>query len=251
MKLAGKKAIVTGANRSIGKAIALSFAKEGAELVISYRSDKKGAEEVIDCIQKVGGKAKAFYADFSTCDGVKQFYSECIGILGHVDILINNAGGYNTLGFFELTPNDFEQLLQVTLMTPFFLSQLVAKGMVEKQIKGNIINISSISGIRPSMNRVAHASGKAALNMLTQTMALELAQHGIRVNAIAPGYTPYEESSEFDPAINDIPLGRAGLPIDQASTALFLATKESSWMTGQILTVDGGHSISLSIAKDS
>jgi len=250
MRLEGKKAIVTGANRSIGKAVALLFAKEGAELAISYRSDKKGAEEVISYIEKAGGKASAFYANFSTQEGVEQFYKECIHIVGHVDILVNNAGGYNTLGFFELTPQDFEQLLQVTLMTPFFLSQLVAKGMVKRQTKGNIINISSISGTRPTMNRVAHASGKAALNMLTQTMALELAQHGIRVNAIAPGYTPYEESSEFDPAIKDIPLGRVGLPYDQASTALFLATEESSWMTGQILTVDGGHSIALSLAKD-
>jgi NAD(P)-dependent dehydrogenase (short-subunit alcohol dehydrogenase family) len=250
MKLAEKKVIVTGANRSIGKAIALLFAKEGAELVISYRTDKKGAENVLDCIQKAGGNARAFYADFSTCEGIEQFYSECINVLGHVDILVNNAGGYNTLGFFELTPHDLKHLLQITLMTPFLLSQLVAKGMVEKQTKGNIINISSISGTRPTMNRVAHASGKAALNMLTQTMALELAQHGIRVNAIAPGYTPYEESSEFDPAIKDIPLGRAGDPNDQASTALFLATEESSWMTGQILTVDGGHSIALSYTKE-
>jgi len=245
MRLAGKKVIVTGANRSIGKAIALLFAKEGAELVISFRSDQKGAEETISSIKKANGKASALHADFSTHEKVGKFYNECIHVLGHVDILVNNAGGYNTLSFFELTPNDFEQLLQVTLMTPFFLSQLVAKGMIEKQIKGNIINISSISGIRPTMNRVAHASGKAALNMLTQTMALELAQYGIRVNAIAPGYTPYEESSEFDPAIKNIPLGRAGLPTDQASTALFLATEESSWMTGQILTVDGGHSIAL------
>lgn len=244
MRLKGKKVIVTGANRSIGKAIALLFAKEGAELAISYRSDKKGAEEVINRIQKAGGNASALYADFSTHAGVEQFYRECVHVLGHIDILVNNAGGYNTLGFFELTPHDFEQLLQVTLMTPFFLSQLVAKEMVEQQTKGNIINISSISGTRPTMNRVAHGSGKAALNMLTQTMALELAQYGIRVNAIAPGYTPYE-SSEFDSAIKDIPLGRAGLPRDQASTALFLATEESSWMTGQILTVDGGHSIAL------
>lgn len=251
MRLEGKKVIVTGANRSIGKAIALLFAKEGAELVISFRSDQKGADETISSIKNANGKANALYADFSTHEGVEQFYRECLSILGHVDILVNNAGGYNTLSFFELKPNDFEQLLQVTLMTPFFLSQLVAKGMVQKQIKGNIINISSISGIRPTMNRVAHASGKAALNMLTQTMALELAQYGIRVNAIAPGYTPYKESSEFDPAINDIPLGRAGLPSDQASTALFLATEESSWMTGQILTVDGGHSIPLSIRANS
>ena len=121
------------------------------------------------------------------------------------------------------------------------------KGMIQKQTGGNIINISSISGTRPTLNRVAHASGKAALNMLTQTMALELAPHRIRVHAIAPGYTPYEESSEFDPILKDIPLERAGLPSDQASAALFLATDESSWMTGQILTVDGGHSIALSM----
>ncbi len=223
------------------------FAQEGAEVAISYRTDKNGAEEVVDTIQKAGGRCSAFYADFSTSEGIQRFYAECIGGLGHVDILVNNAGGYNTLGFFELSPHDFEKLLQVTVITPFFLSQLVAKDMLKKETKGNIIHVSSISGTRPSMNRIAHASGKAALNMLTQTMALELASHGIRVNAIAPGYTPYEESSGSDPAIQDIPLGRAGLAHDQASAALFLATDESAWMTGQILTVDGGHSIALSM----
>ncbi len=245
MKLEGKKVVVTGANRSIGKAIAQLFAKEGAELVISYRSDKKGAEETVQQIQKAGGIAKALHADFSTHVGVEQFYRNSIDVLGQVDILVNNAAGYNTLGFFELKPQDFEQLLQITLMTPFLLSQLVARGMVQKQTGGNIINISAISGARPVLNRVAHASGKAALNMLTQTMALELAQHQIRVNAIAPGYTPYEESSNLDPILKDIPLGRAGLSHDQASAALFLATEESSWITGQVLTVDGGHSIAL------
>lgn len=245
MKLKGKKVIVTGANRSIGKAIALLFAKEGAELVISYRSDKKGAEEIVQSVQKRNGRVTALYADFSTHAGVEQFYQESINSLEKVDILVNNASGYNTLSFFELRPQDFEQLLQVTLLTPFFLSQLVAKGMVQKQTRGNIINISSISGKRPVLNRTAHASGKAALNMLTRTMALELAQHSIRVNAIAPGYTPYEDSPDPDSAIKDIPLGRKGHPSDQASAALFLATEESSWITGQILTVDGGHSIAL------
>ncbi|MBS0652451.1 MAG: SDR family oxidoreductase [Verrucomicrobia bacterium] len=245
MRLKGEKVIVTGANRSIGKAIAELFAKEGAELVISYRSDKKGAEETVQRIQKAGGTAKALHADFSTYAGIEQFYHESVKALGWVDILVNNAAGYNTLDFFELKPQDFEQLLQVSLMTPFFLSQLVAKGMVQGQIAGNIINISSISGARPSLNRVAHASGKAALNMLTQCMALELARHRIRVNAIAPGYTPYEDTAELDPAVNDIPLGRPGVPNDQASAALFLATEESSWITGQVLTVDGGHSVAL------
>jgi NAD(P)-dependent dehydrogenase (short-subunit alcohol dehydrogenase family) len=245
MKLKGKKVIVTGASRSIGRGIALLFAKEGAELVISYRSDKKGAEETVQCIRQAKGLVKAVHADFSTYVGIEQFYKESVNFLGQIDVLVNNAGGYNTLGFFELKPQDFEQLLQVTLMTPFYLSQLVARGMVQKQTRGNIINISSISGTRPVLDRVAHASGKAALNMLTQTMALELAQHRIRVNAIAPGYTPYGESLESDPSLKDIPLGRAGLSSDQASAALFLATEESSWITGQILTVDGGHSIAL------
>ena len=247
MRLKGKKAIVTGANRSIGRAIAQLFAKEGAEVVLSYRSDKNGAEETVQTIQKAGGSARALHADFSAYSGIERFYEASIDALRHVDILVNNAGGYNTLGFFELKPQDFEQLLQVTLMTPFYLSQLVAKGMVDKQTGGNIINISSISGTRPTLNRVAHASGKAALNMLTQTMALELAQYRIRVNAIAPGYTPYEEGAEVDPFTKHIPLRRAGLPTDQASAALFLATEESSWMTGQIITVDGGHSIALSM----
>ncbi len=245
MRLKGKKIIVTGANRSIGKAIALLFAAEGAEIIISYRSDKKGAEDTVRTIQAANGVADALYADFSTYSGVEQFYLKSINVLGQVDVLVNNASGYNTLSFFELKPQDFQQLLQVTLMTPFLLSQLVASGMVQRKSGGNIINISSISCTRPTLNRVAHASGKAALNMLTQSMALELAQYRIRVNAIAPGYTPYDACLSTDPAIKDIPLGRAGLPNDQASAALFLATEESSWITGQILTVDGGHSVSL------
>jgi len=245
MRLKDKKIIVTGANRSIGRAIALLFAKEGAEIIISYRSDKKGAEETVHAIKRTNGMATALHADFSTYGGVEQFYLESVHVLGQVDVLVNNAAGYNTLGFFALKPEDFQQLLQVTLLTPFLLSQLVAKGMVQKQTGGNIINISSISGTRPTLNRIAHASGKAALNMLTQSMALELAPYRIRVNAIAPGYTPYEDSSDPDPALKDIPLGRIGLPKDHASAALFLATEESSWITGQILTVDGGHSVAL------
>lgn len=246
MKLKGKKAIITGANRSIGRAIATCFAKEGAELVLSYRSDKLGIEETIKAIHEVKGIAKALYADFSTQAGIEQFFHESLSFLGHVDLLVNNASGYNTLGFLELHPEEFEKLMQVTLMTPFYLSQLVSRDMLQKNIQGNIINISSISGKRPVQNRIAYTSGKAALNMLTQTMALELAQYGIRVNAIAPGYTPYEKSAEADPALKHIPLSRAGLPEDQAKAALFLATEDSSWVTGEILTVDGGHSIALS-----
>lgn len=245
MKLKGKKAVVTGANRSIGRAIAHVFAQEGSELVVSYRSDKKGVEETVDTIQEDNGKVTAVFADFSTFEGIQQFYKECMRILGRIDILVNNAAAYDTQGFFDLKPEEFQKVLQISVLAPFFLSQLVAQEMIENHVKGNIIHISSISGTRPSLNRVAHATAKAALNMLTQSMALELASHQIRVNAIAPGYTPYELNAELDPFLNDIPLRRAGLPLDQAQAALFLATEQSSWITGQIMTVDGGHSISL------
>lgn len=245
MRLKNKKAIITGANRSIGRGIALLFAKEGAEVIISYRSDKKGAEDAVHAIQKIGGIATAVHADFTNSDSIENFYRNCLKILGQVDILVNNAAGYNTLSFFDLKPDAFHDILHTNVIAPFFLSQLVAKDMIEQKIEGKIINISSISGIRPVLNRTAHSPSKAALNMLTQCMALELAPYRIRVNAVAPGYTPYDEPPDPDPALKDIPLKRAGLPYDQASAVLFLATEESSWITGQILTVDGGHTIAL------
>lgn len=233
MRLNGKRVIVTGANRSIGKAIALLFAKEGAELVISYRSDKKGAEDVV---RNSEGRATALYADFSTLKDVEKFFYETKTILGSIDILINNAAGYNTDHFFDLKPQAFEDLLKITVLTPFYLSQLVAKDMVDQGIKGNIINVSSIAVNTYVPNRLAHSSGKAALNRLTQSMALDLAAYDIRVNAIAPGNTT--ENSEDN---HQIPLGRTGSPSDQAYAALFLATDAS--LTGQILTVDGGQTL--------
>lgn len=242
MKLLGKKAVVTGANRSIGRAIAIAFAKEGADVVISYRSDEKGADKTISDMEQFGRLAKCFFADFSQTDGIQQFFRQALNYLGHIDILVNNAGGYDTSPFMDLTIDKFESVLKISLSAPMLLTQLTAQNMIQEGIAGTIINISSISGNRPYPNRVAHSTAKAALNMLTQATALELAEHNIRVNAIAPGATPYEEDgvkSSFD-----IPLKRAGKPMDQATAALFLASEESSWMTGQIMTVDGGQSLS-------
>ncbi len=241
MKLLGKKAIVTGANRSIGKAIAIAFAKEGADVVISYRSDKTGAETTVEAIKQLGRLGQCFFADFSTSEGVKHFFQQANEYLGRVDILVNNAGGYDKTAFLDLDIDKFESVLKVSLSAPMLLTQLAALNMIHSSIAGVIINISSISGNRPYPNRVAHSTAKAALNMLTQATALELAKHNIRVNAIAPGSTPYEEdvTSHFE-----IPLKRMGKPLDQATAAIFLASEESSWMTGQILTIDGGQSLS-------
>lgn len=247
MKLKGKKAIVTGANKSIGRAIAIAFAEEGADVVISYRTDEKGALETLDAIQKAGRAGKAIYADFTQEKGVEHFFQQGLAFLGHIDILVNNAAGYDTAAFLDLSFETFEYLLKAGVMAPMLLSQLAAKEMVKNKTAGNIINISSISGMRPYPNRTAHSTAKSALNMLTESMALELGSYNIRVNAIAPGNTPYDESTIHESSIVEgIPLKRAGLATDQAKAALYLASEDSSWVTGHILVVDGGQSLSLS-----
>lgn len=243
MKLLNKKVIVTGANRSIGQAIAMNFAREGADVFLSYRSDEEGARQTVNAIEKIGRQAKAFYADFLKLNEVENFYREAVAFLGSVDILVNNAAGYSTKGFFEVDIDEFEKLLKIGVTAPLLLTQLAAGHMIENGIEGNIINISAISGERPYLNRTAQSTVKAALNMLTKSSALELAQYKIRVNAVSPGVTPYErEGSEF--LASKIPLKRVGSPEDQAAAVLFLASDESSWMTGQIMTIDGGQSLS-------
>lgn len=238
--------MITGANRSIGQAIAIAFAKEGAQVCISYRSDEKGAQQTVETIQKMGGRAKAIYADFADTKNVIMFFDQALEYLESVDIVVNNAAGYNTKSFLDVSVDEFEKLHKISITTPMILTQLAAKYMIKNGIAGNIINISAISGERPYPNRVAHSTAKAALNMLTKNSALELAQYNIRVNAIAPGATPYD-SQDFETLSNalNIPLKRTGTPEDQAHAAVYLASDESSWMTGQILTIDGGQSLSL------
>jgi len=234
---------VSGANRSIGKAIAIAFAKEGVDVLISYRSDEDGASKTVASIEELGRQAKAVYADFSQFENVDLFFDEAVDFLGEVDLLVNNAAGYNTSDFLNLNPDDFNRLLHVGVTAPMRLTQMVARQMVDKSIGGSIINISSISGLRPYQNRAAHSTAKAALNMLTKSCALELGKFNIRVNAIAPGSTPYD-SSEEGFITEGIPLNRTGTPEDQADAAVFLASDDSSWMTGHVIVVDGGHTLS-------
>lgn len=241
MKLLGKKAIITGANRNIGAAIARKFAEQGADICISYRTDLPGAEEVQKKIINMGRRAKALQADFYDEANVDSFFSSAIMFLGGLDILVNNAAGYDTSAFLDLSAQTFRDLFAIGVSAPMVLTQLAAKYMIAEQQQGTVVNISSISGLRPYLNRVAHSSAKAALNMLTQSTALELAKYRIRVNAISPGPIPYEESQV---TATEIPLGRYGKPEDIAKAALFLASDDSSWMTGQIMVLDGGLSLS-------
>ncbi|MCH9630480.1 MAG: Glucose 1-dehydrogenase 2 [Chlamydiia bacterium] len=241
MRLKGKKAIVTGANRSIGKAIAIAFAREGADVVISYRSDKEGAEKTLSEIEKVGGKAKAIYADFLNTEEVETFFSNAESFLGGVDILVNNAGGYDTQSILEVPIATYEGVLKLGSVVPLILIRLTAKGLIKRGVEGSVLNISSVTGEKPHPNRIAHASAKSALNMITKCSALELAEYGIRVNAISPGSTPYVEG---EVTLDDtIPLKRAGRGKDQADAAVFLSSEEASWITGQVIKVDGGQTL--------
>ena len=249
MKFKGKKAIVTGANRSMGRAIAVTLAAQGADVVISYRSDEPGALVTLEEIKKLGRNAAGFYADFSKIENVADFAKKAIGFLGQVDILVNNAGMLSREQFFEITPEKMATILQVNTVAPFYLMQLCTENMVSNNTKGSVINISSIAGSGTFPRGIAYASSKAAMNKFTQNAALELAKYGIRVNTVSPGVIQSgmnENTAETNPELwkeylSKIPLMRAGTPIDICNMVLFLLSDDANWITGKIVEVDGGH----------
>ena len=249
MKFKDKKVIVTGANRSMGRRVAVAFAEQGADVVISYRSDKAGAEETVDAIKACGRDALALHADFSEMQEVASFADKAISHLGKVDILINNAGMLCREKLLELPAEKMQQVFQVNTISPLYLLQRCAKNMVDEKTNGCILNISSIAGIMTMPKGIGYAASKAAMNKFTKNAALDLAKHGIRVNAIAPGVIESgmnENTAVSNPElwayyINNIPLQRAGTVDDITNMAMFLASKQAAWITGKIFEVDGGH----------
>lgn len=252
MRLAGKKAIVTGAAKSIGQAIAIRLAEEGCDVVINYCSSHEGAQDTVQRIEALGRKALALRVDFSDLSSPGKMVAQATEFLGQIDCLVNNAALAERSPFLEMSLKSFELLQRVNLTTPMVLTQAVGRQMVEKKIQGSIVNISSISGSMGYRNLVAYSCSKAGLNMLTTSTALELAPHGIRVNGIAPGVIQAgmnEHTEERNPELwqsrmERIPLNRAGLPTDLTGACVFLLSDESSWMTGDTITIDGGHTLS-------
>lgn len=243
-RLAGRTALVTGSTKGIGLAIARAFAREGARVVVNAR----GSADCAAVAREIGGVAVP--ADLSRPDEVRRLAREAVAALGGtVDILVNNAGQPRVAPAVELAEADYRTTLELNLNAAFLLSQEIGRGMLARR-RGAIINISSINGTVPFPQRLAYCVSKAGLNMLTRVMAIEWAAAGVRVNAIAPGYVETEIVKglsargilDRSTLARRTPMGRLGEPEEIAAVAVFLASDEASYITGEIVTADGGWS---------
>lgn len=246
MKLKNKVAIITGSSRGIGKAIATAMAKEGAKVVITSRhlpeADKTAKE-----IQKLGGQAMAIKCDVSKKNEIEKMVSETVKKFGQLDILVNNAGIVSFDSFLELKEEDWDKVLAIDLKGTFLCSQVAVKQMVKQEKGGKIINIASVAGF-VGFPRLAHyCSAKGGIIELTKEMAVELAKYKININAIGPGVieTAMTKGLLQDPKskqdlLSRIPLNRIGQPKDIAPLAVFLASEDADYITGQTIFVDGG-----------
>lgn len=249
MKLEGQVALVTGGSRGIGRAMALGCAREGASVAVNYVAHAEEAQSAVREIEALGRRALAVRADTARRDEVEDMVEEVERRLGPIDILINNAGVQKRVSFLELEEADWDWMQGVNLKGYFLVGQAVARRMKGRG-RGRIINVSSEAGGFPAPRMTAYCVSKAGVAMLTKCMALELAQYGIRVNALAPGLTrtdinrkDLEDEAFLKLRLARIPLGRVLSPEDLVGAALFLASADSDMMTGMTLQVDGGRGI--------
>jgi NAD(P)-dependent dehydrogenase (short-subunit alcohol dehydrogenase family) len=242
-EFAGQRCLVTGAGRGIGRELALAFARGGAAVAVLDRDDS--AKEVSAAIAQEGGTAQPVRLDLGDTPAIPRALESLAASFGPFDILVNNAAIVLPKMFLDTTPDELESVLRVNLHAPFFCAQVLARAMAERRY-GRIVNLASHSGLRGSTARAAYAASKGALMAVTRVMAVELAPHGITVNAIAPGpiesdHTLRNHSAERRAAWNGVvPVGRYGRAEEVVAAALFLASRKASYVTGHTLAVDGG-----------
>jgi NAD(P)-dependent dehydrogenase (short-subunit alcohol dehydrogenase family) len=245
MRLAGKVALVTGAQQGIGKAIALAFGREGANVVVNYLDDRAAGEAVAKSIHESGARALAVAGSVARVADVRSLV-EAGDALGGIDVLVNNAGIFPRVDFLEMAEAQWDEVLNVNLKGTFYCTQIVARQLVQRGRPGAVINLASSAAFRSSPRGVHYVSSKAGIIGFTRATALELARYRIRVNAIAPGTTDtaqprYGMSEEELQAVGrQLPLGRMAVPEDIANLAVFLASAEASHITGQTMHVNGG-----------
>ena len=242
--LEGKVAIITGGSRGVGRGIAKIFAQQGANVAFTYSSSVTEANQLEEELKTFGVKVKGYQsnaADFNQCE---QLVEEVVKDFGTVDILINNAGITKDTLLMRMSEEDFDKVIQVNLKSVFNMTKAAQKIML-KQRKGSIINISSVVGVQGNAGQANYAASKAGILGFTKSVALEMGSRNIRCNAIAPGFIETEMTAALKPEIvegwrNAIPLKRGGQPEDVANACVFLASDLSSYITGQVLRVDGG-----------
>lgn len=242
--LDGKVAVVTGASRGIGKAIALRLAKENASVVINYNGSKEKAEEVVREIGEAGGTACAIQCDVSDFAACEAFFQEVTGRFGRVDILVNNAGVTRDGLLMKMSEEDFDKVVNTNLKGTFNCIRFVSRTML-RQKSGRIVNMSSVVGVAGNAGQANYAASKAGVIGLTKAAAKELASRGITVNAIAPGFIETDMTAVLSEKVREataaqIPMGHFGSPEDVADLAAFLASDEAKYITGQVIHVDGG-----------
>lgn len=245
--LEGKVALVTGGKKGLGKAMALGFAEAGADVAVCSRGIAGGElEAVAKEIRQLGRRSLAIQADVASKSDVERMVDKVVTEFGTIDILVNNAGQYIEKPTMELSEKNWDDVHATHLKGSLFCAQAVGKVMV-KQKRGNIINVSSVVGIRPLPSPGGYDVAKAGLIMFTASLAIELAPHNIRVNAIAPGFMRTTQNVRIygNPDVlkryeSAIALGRMGAPEEIATTAIFLASDASSYMTGSTIIIDGG-----------
>ena len=251
-RLAGKAAIVTGAGRNIGEAIAKLFAAEGAKVAV-VDTDARRAEATAEKIAASGGEAVAVTCDVSNTGEITKMVATTVEAFGGIDILVNNVAVTDRKDLFTVTEDEWRRTIDVTLSSPFYVTKQVAQWMVNNGRKGRIVNMGSTSGFAGRPQAIAYGAAKGGLNTLTQSLAVQLAPHGILVNQVSPNMTGSPVGKEdFDPdrRVHNL-VGRAGAPEEQAKAVLFMASDDASFVTGANLFVDGGTMATASFADAS
>ena len=244
MLLEGKVAIVTGASRGIGKAIAEQFIAQGAKVAFTYRSSAEAAAALQQELSAGGGTVKGFQSDAASMTDAERLVGEVVEAFGTVDIVINNAGITDDTLLMRMTEEQWDRVISVNLKSCFNLTKAVMRTMLKAR-SGSIVNISSVVGVQGNAGQANYAASKAGILGFTKSVALELGSRNIRCNAIAPGFIETEMTAKLDADTvqgwrDAIPLKRGGTPEDVANLCVFLASDMSAYITGQTLNVDGG-----------
>ena len=239
-----KVALVTGASRGIGREIACTLAREGMFVIVNYNGSEEKARETVELIRKAKGQVRAFRCDVSDFEAVGAMTAEVVRELGRLDVVVNNAGITRDGLIMKMREEDYDRVLDTNLKGTFNMIRHVSRQML-KQKSGRIINISSVSGRLGNAGQTNYSASKAGVIGLTKAAARELASRGITVNAIAPGFIETEMTGvlsdvQREMIRNQIPLGRMGTVRDVAETAAFLASERAAYITGQVISVDGG-----------